>query len=286
MFKFIHLTDTHVIGGDDLLFGANPRRRLELAVESIATDHADAAFVVITGDLTHWGDQAAYKAFYDRINALPMPYYLMMGNHDDMGIMNLAFTQMEFDENGYLQQKLETPVGPFILTDTKAPKGHHGEYCEKRLDWLNKTLSGLKQPGLLFMHHPPFDVGITSLDRIRNRDGEKLLPVLERHRDKIRHMLFGHVHRVISGNWHGFSFSFMRGLNHQSRLDLDGDDRIIRGDLTEPAYGVVLVDEHQIIAHVHNFTNTSPQFDLHDLVGGDNRSHALTMRHEDWQDVD
>ena len=90
MFKFIHLTDTHVIGGDDLLFGANPRRRLELAVESIATDHADAAFVVITGDLTHWGDQAAYKAFYDRINALPMPYYLMMGNHDDMGIMNLA----------------------------------------------------------------------------------------------------------------------------------------------------------------------------------------------------
>ncbi|HCV63292.1 MAG TPA: phosphodiesterase, partial [Alphaproteobacteria bacterium] len=33
MFKFIHLTDTHVIGGDDLLFGANPRRRLELAVE-------------------------------------------------------------------------------------------------------------------------------------------------------------------------------------------------------------------------------------------------------------
>ena len=99
-------------------------------------------------------------------------------------------------------------------------------------------------------------------------------------------MLFGHVHRVISGNWHGFSFSFMRGLNHQSRLDLDGDDRIIRGDLTEPAYGVVLVDEHQIIAHVHNFTNTSPQFDLHDLVGGDNRSHALTMRHEDWQDID
>ena len=52
MFKFIHLTDTHVIGGDDLLFGANPRRRLELAVESIATDHADAAFVVITGDLS------------------------------------------------------------------------------------------------------------------------------------------------------------------------------------------------------------------------------------------
>jgi 3',5'-cyclic AMP phosphodiesterase CpdA len=53
MFKFIHLTDTHVIGGDDMLFGANPRRRLELAVESISMDHADAAFVVITGDLTH-----------------------------------------------------------------------------------------------------------------------------------------------------------------------------------------------------------------------------------------
>ena len=40
--KFIHLTDTHVIGGGRRLFGADPARRLTLAVESINRDHADA----------------------------------------------------------------------------------------------------------------------------------------------------------------------------------------------------------------------------------------------------
>ena len=53
MFKFIHLTDTHIIGGKDLLFGVNPRQRLELAIEDISKNHADAEFVVVTGDLTH-----------------------------------------------------------------------------------------------------------------------------------------------------------------------------------------------------------------------------------------
>ena len=57
-------------------------------------------------------------------------------------------------------------------------------------------------------------------------------------------------------------------------LDLDGDDTTIRGDLTEIAFGVVLVDEYHIISHVHNFTNNLPKFDLYDLVGGDNKLHS------------
>ena len=44
-------------------------------------------------------------------------------------------------------------------------------------------------------------------------------------------------------------------------------------------------DEHHIISHVHNFTNTSPKFDLHDLVGGDNKSYALKLRHDEWEGI-
>jgi 3',5'-cyclic AMP phosphodiesterase CpdA len=81
--KFIQLTDTHVIGGDRLLFGANPARRLRLAVDSINREHADAAFVIVTGDMTHWGDAEAYEAFNEQIGRLQMPVHLMVGNHDD-----------------------------------------------------------------------------------------------------------------------------------------------------------------------------------------------------------
>lgn len=37
--KFIHLTDTHVIG-EGLLYGEDPGERLRLAVQSINTEHA------------------------------------------------------------------------------------------------------------------------------------------------------------------------------------------------------------------------------------------------------
>jgi hypothetical protein len=42
--KFIHLTDTHVIGGGRMLYGANPARWLARAGDSINTEHGDAAF--------------------------------------------------------------------------------------------------------------------------------------------------------------------------------------------------------------------------------------------------
>ena len=65
----------------------------------------------------------------------------------------------------------------------------------------------------------------------------------------------------------------------------DGVYTTIRGDLTESAFGFVLVNEHHIISHEHNFTNASPKFDLHDLVGGDNKSYALNLRHDECEGI-
>ena len=43
--KFIHLTDTHVIG-EGLLYGQDPAERLATAVRSISSEHGEAEFVV------------------------------------------------------------------------------------------------------------------------------------------------------------------------------------------------------------------------------------------------
>ncbi|APG49279.1 hypothetical protein [Phaeobacter porticola] len=42
--KFIHLTDTHVIG-DGMLYGPVPAARLRAAVASINAEHGDAGFL-------------------------------------------------------------------------------------------------------------------------------------------------------------------------------------------------------------------------------------------------
>ena len=88
--KFIHLTDTHIIGGG-LLYGQEPGVCLSRAVASINAEHGDAEFVILTGDMTHWGDSAAYARLVEEITKLSMPVHLIVGNHDDTPSLIQAF---------------------------------------------------------------------------------------------------------------------------------------------------------------------------------------------------
>jgi len=259
--KFIHLTDTHVIG-DGLLYGQDPAARLRAAVASINAEHSDAGFVVLTGDMTHWGDAAAYARFLSEIKKFNMPVHLMLGNHDDTEAFGAAFPETHRDENGFVQSGFTTPFGRFLFLDTKAPGTHAGAYCPARQAWLDRELHQTDGPIILFVHHPPFKTGIASMDRIMLQDAETFYDVIAPHKARIRHLFFGHVHRAIFGNWRGISYSCMRGLNHQVALDLGGTPDRITANFEPPAYGVVLLDHDQITVHLNDFTNSSQQFNL------------------------
>ena len=258
--KFIHLTDTHVIG-DGLLYRQDPCERLGQAVQSINTEHGDAAFVIVTGDMTHWGDPAAYARFAGQITKLKMPVHLMVGNHDDTPSLMQTFPDVQRDAHGFVQNAFETPFGRFLLLDTKAEGTHAGAYCEARRAWL---VHQLKVPGPVFllMHHPPFKVGIKAMDAIMMQDAEPFHEVIAPHKARIRHLFFGHVHRAIWGNWRGISYSCMRGLNHQVALDLDAPAGRIHGNFESPAYGVVLLDQDQLTVHMHDFNDRTQRFQL------------------------
>jgi hypothetical protein len=283
--KFIHLTDTHVIGGDRLLYGANPARRLARAVDSIIADHSDAAFVIVTGDMTHWGDADAYAAFAHEIRRLPMPVHLMVGNHDDSAPFTQTFPDAPRDAAGFVQFTFGTPHHRAICLDTKMPGTHAGGYCETRLAWLKQQLEQSQEPVLLFMHHPPFAVGIQAMDNIMMQDAEAFDDVIAPHKHRIQHLFFGHVHRAIFGNWRGVSFSCMRGLNHQVALDLNPETTNVPGDLAQPAYGVVLLSKDLVVAHMCEFATTSPRFLLGAPAGEDNTAYQLDMRHDGFTDL-
>lgn len=258
--KFIHLTDTHVIG-EGLLYGTDPRKRIARAVASINAEHGDAEFVILTGDMTHWGDAAAYARFAEEITKLTMPIHLIVGNHDDTPSLFQAFPDVPRDENGFIQTAFETPFGRFLLLDTKAPGTHAGAYCEARRTWLARQLD-LSGPVFLFMHHPPFQIGIKAMDAIMMQEAEPFHDLITLHKTRIRHLFFGHVRRAIWGNWRGISYSCMRGLNHQVALDLDAPAHMIKGNFEPPAYGVVLLTEDQVTVHMHDFTNSNESFHL------------------------
>jgi 3',5'-cyclic AMP phosphodiesterase CpdA len=259
--KFIHLTDTHVIG-DGMLYGQDPAARLRAAVASINAEHGDAGFVVLTGDMTHWGDAAAYALFLREIEKLNMPVHLMVGNHDDTAAFAEAFPETPRDENGFVQSGFDTPFGRFLLLDTKDTETHAGAYCPARQAWLARELDQTDSPIVLFMHHPPLKTGIASMDRIMLQNAEAFYDVIAPHKASIRHLFFGHVHRAIFGNWRGISYSCMRGLNHQVALELNGDVDRIAANFEPPAYGVVTLSNDQVTVHLHDFADRSERFFL------------------------
>ncbi len=284
--KFIQLTDCHVIGGDQLLYGANPARRLKLAVNSINSEHSDAQFVIITGDLTHWGDAPAYDAFAAEIARLLPPVHLLIGNHDDTPAFARTFPNAPRDPNGFVQTVIDTPHGTGLCLDTKLPGTHAGGYCTARRNWLAQQLDQIDGPILLFMHHPPFQIGIPFMDQIMLQQADQFWNIIAPHAHRIRHLFFGHAHRAIFGNWRGISYSCMRGLNHQVALDLKGADPTFPADLADPAYGVVLLDDTMVTVHMHEFAHRAPRFSMLPPEGMDPVQYALDMRHDGFQDLD
>src|SRR5262245_51140007 len=111
MQKFIHITDTHFVPPGESLYGLNPLDRLALCVADVNKHHADASFLIHTGDLAHKGEPEAYDALKRELDKLAMPYHLLVGNHDNRANFRTSFPQAKADANGFIQYTLEMGEG-------------------------------------------------------------------------------------------------------------------------------------------------------------------------------
>jgi Icc protein len=265
MMKFIHITDPHILPAGRKLCGLDPAARLAAAVEDINRNHSDAQCVVLTGDLSYHGLDAGYEQARETLSALIPPCHLLLGNHDERAAFKRVFTDTPCDEAGFVQYVVETQVGAFIMLDSLCEGTDAGLLCEQRQAWLDRQLKRFAgSPVFLFLHHPPFDIGIASLDGMKLIDGEALAEPLRRH-GRVRQIFYGHVHRAVWGSWHGIPTSALPGTNHQVGLDLQADTDMY-GTHEPPAYGVCLIDETSVVVHLREYLDQGPRFILSDAI--------------------
>lgn len=261
--KFIHLTDPHIVPEGQTLYGRDPAVALDAAVAHINRHHPDADFVVITGDLTERGERAAYQRLQKSLTPLTPSCHLVLGNHDRHEHFFDVFANVQRSETGHLQYVVRHAGGTCVVLDTVKPGESGGELCDARLNWLADTLDRHADDDLyLFMHHPPTDVGIGSMDRrgLSGRDG--LARVLAG-RHNVRHLFCGHLHRPLHGVWSGLPYTCQRSTSHQVDLILAPGEVTI-ANLEPPAYSVVLATHAEITVHLCDYTDASPRFDLRD----------------------
>jgi len=243
--KFIHVTDLHLVDPFEDLWGLNPYQRFDACLTDIDAWHGDAEFCVISGDLTDRGEPDAYRALRKRLESFSLPTFLMLGNHDDRAAFVKAFPEAYLDERGFVQFEHRVGEAVFLFLDTLKGEGSAGAYCEGRRAWLAERLSAAAgAPVYIFMHHPPFDIEIPYMDRIKLEEPEAFEAVLGD--ADIRHIFFGHVPRPVYVNWKGIPATSLPAICHQVPLRRDAVSSRFSDE--PPMYGVVeLLDDRLVI---------------------------------------
>lgn len=255
--KIIQVTDAHLVPERREMHGVNSYERLSACIEDIRINHQDAELCVISGDLAHKGQIGAYEDLARILSRLPIPYRLMVGNHDIRENLRSVFPETLTDQHGFIQSSIDLAAGRLIFVDTVEEGEKFGSFCARRAEWLAAQLADSSDsPVYLFLHHPPFDVGIPNVDRIRLKNGDDLLAETIAPFKNIRHIFFGHIHRPTAGSWIGIPISSFRGTAHQVALRLEETRHLVRSH-EPPAYGVIFLNPQSTIVHFHDFLDKS-----------------------------
>lgn len=217
------LSDPHIKSPGQLLYDRiDTAGYLERAVAHVLKLDPLPDVVIMTGDLVDGGKPDEYALLRRLIAPLPMPVYVIPGNHDAREPLRAAFADKGyFPAAGFLQYTVDDQPVRLIGLDTLVEGKPHGALCEERLGWLAARLDEQpQQPTMLFMHHPPFDCGIETFDKSRLMEGDEALAALVRRHPQVERATCGHVHRPIQVRWAGTMASIAPSTAHQATLDL------------------------------------------------------------------
>ncbi|MDA1015618.1 MAG: metallophosphoesterase, partial [Planctomycetota bacterium] len=178
-----------------------------------------------TGDRAHDESPQTYDAIqqsldHDRHRCLFLP-----GNHDCVPhvrsmvsrVADFVLSQAKpLSDSRTSDSRIETP--PFVFQppmdstaafqrklhgwnliglDTQLPGEVSGRIGDRQMRWLAEVL-GDPSPTLIFMHHPPQDIGVDWLDDIGLRNQREFQQLILKH-SHVRGIFCGHVHQEFEG---------------------------------------------------------------------------------------
>ncbi len=226
MTLIVQISDMHVRPKGHTCYGVSHTNMFaERAVRSIRSLDPQPDAVVMTGDLVDHGRTKEYRVARQILSRLPMPVYLIPGNHDNRDQMREAFR----DYPGIIDAPPDricysVDIGGIrlIALDSQIPGKPQGRIGEEQLAWLDGELKKSQIPTLIAMHHPPARIGLAPLDAIGLQDGENLAGIISGHSHVVR-VMCGHLHRPIITEFAGSIMTMVPGTAHQTVLEFSAD---------------------------------------------------------------
>lgn len=244
------ITDMHIKPQRRLAYGVvNTAAMLEQCVAAILKLKQRPDAVIATGDLVDLGRMEEYGLLREILSPLPMPVYLMPGNHDERNALRAAYRDHAYlrQWEPFIQYAIEDHELRIVALDTVIPGAGGGELCAARLGWLDRTLAQSARPTVVALHHPPFATGIGHMDRISLANTEGLAQVLRRH-PQVERVIAGHLHRPITCRFGGTVASVCPSPAHQVALDLstEAPDHFM---MEPPAFQLHVQTDSGLVTH-------------------------------------
>lgn len=252
------ITDTHVVrdGARAYQDQVDTNAMFEQAIARLNALSPRPDLVVITGDLTDHGTAEEYAELKRLLAKLDLPFYLVIGNHDDRATLKAELDYPHLKDVGaFVQYVVDDYPVRLVAVDSTSDDHHRGEFCDSRLAWLEERLGEApEKPTIVALHHPPFDTGIVTMDATGPGWAGGLIEVLERYPNVVR-VICGHVHRSIQTLVGGRLASICPSTAHQVNLDLaagaPNPERLAEGffEMEPPAYQLHLWVRGSLVTH-------------------------------------
>jgi 3',5'-cyclic AMP phosphodiesterase CpdA len=266
-FLLAQISDMHIKAGGKLTYRVvDTATMLAKCIAQVTRLPQRPDAILFTGDLTDFGRADEYENLALLLAPLPMPWFLMPGNHDDPATM-----RAKFPDHAYLRQRPgkidyvidEYPVRIAAL-DSTIPRESGGALEASQLQWLDATLAAAPtKPTIVALHHAPFWTGIGHMDEITFAEPGKLEAVIAKH-PQVERVICGHLHRPIVTRFGGTIASTAPSPAHQVALDLS-DGAPSRFVMEPPAFQLHLWREGAgTVSHtvaIGDFRGPFPFFD-------------------------
>ncbi len=256
------LSDIH-IGFDRK---ADPEENLVRLREALARIEAAPQrpdLLLLTGDLTEWGDAESYATLVATLAPLGIPCWPIPGNHDLREPMVAAFPQVTMDD-GFIHYAIERDGLRILMLDTFQPGRHGGAFCPARAQWLSAQLAAHPDtPTLIAMHHPPFPTGVAWMDPEPDEPWLARFADAVAGHDQIIAITCGHVHRSAATQWQGLtaiicpSSAAAVGLDFSPIDPAQPDNRVLITD-EPPGFVLHLWDGARLTSHILATSQANP----------------------------
>ncbi|MCG6943050.1 MAG: metallophosphoesterase [Thiohalocapsa sp.] len=191
-FRLLQLTDLHLFGvSERRLLGQDTQRTLESVLALAQARHWPPDAIVLSGDLVHDTEPAAYRFLRERFSGLGVPYHCIPGNHDRL---DLLVGHLDASAVSGLRV-VAADAWDLLLLDSTIPNEAGGHLSDSVLAGLaaHRRAAG-ERPTLVFLHHHLQPLGSRWIDTMQVDNGAAALAELAQN-PRIRAVICGHVHQ-------------------------------------------------------------------------------------------